>query len=178
MSNRKRYRVRYDRIVVVILVIAVIAVIASSVIIAVTRSDVPTAENTNSEADSAVTTVPSIVDNLETTAPPPTTEFQTTAPPASVPETSSAETSQPASESIFGEGFIGEMHSNGEIFTGDLVLVNTNHAYTFPLGDTELVTLFDHINTEYYSVSDYVIKLDANTVEHLNQMMTDFYRKY
>jgi len=176
MSNHKRYRVRYDRIVVVILVIAVIAVIASSLIIAVTRSDVPTAENTSTETSTAETTAPSIVDNLETTAPPPT-EFQTTAPPATSPasETLTAETSQPATQSVFGDGFVGEMHAVEDVYKGDLVLVNTNHAYTFPLGDMELVTLFDHILIDYYSVSDYVIKLDLNVVEHLNQMMTDFY---
>lgn len=163
-STSKRYRVRYDRIVAAILVLIVLIVIPASCMKSCKEgkkdNKKKSSDQTTSSDSGAATgdnSDPAIIDNLITSD-----------------ETSSILTSSDQVEPTISE-YKTESHSSGDLSCGNLILVNQAHQYTFPESDTEPVTLYDHIKTEFYSVSDYVIRLDSEVIDQLNNMMEAFY---
>lgn len=56
---------------------------------------------------------------------------------------------------------------------GDLILINKDHSYDFPTGDPKLKSVYENRNSSY-SVSDMEVQLDAETIQHLNEMMAAF----
>lgn len=165
-SSSKRYRVRYDRIVAAVLVLIVLIVIPASCMKSckdgkkdnkkkqqdkTSASDVSGTDNTTGGSSD-----PTIIDNLITSD-----------------ETSSILTSSDKAETTTAE-YITENHSSDDLSCGNLILVNQAHQYTFPESDAEPVTLYDHIKTDFYSVSDYVMRLDSETINQLNSMMEAF----
>ncbi len=146
--GRKKYRVRYDRLVVLVLLIISIAVIVSSCVKKFSgkddteiSSDVPSAAVTE-PTGSEISTEPQVT--AEST--------ETTTEEASVPSSSSVEYDKTASQ------------------MGSLVLVNGEYEYTFPEGDIDPVTIVGNRN-DFYQAGDYVTKLDKNVITQLNALM-------
>ena len=149
--NRRRYKVRYDRLAVFLLVMIVLAVVITSCVKAVTGKDV---------------TEP-IENQLPTAAP--TDPAEATAPweDVTLPEP------EPVTEISKYKDYIAELHEYDDMFSGDLVLVNSDHEYKFIDGDIDVQTLYDH-KSDCYDVSDNVVCLDSNVIEKLNDMMEAF----
>ncbi len=154
----KRYRVRYDRIVAVALVFIVLIVIITSCAKSCSGDENKNTKTSQGQATSQDGTAQSsIVDNLEASG-----------------ETDSILSNSSEAAPTQAQ-FTIEAHSAGDVNRGDLVLINAEHEYLFPSDDTELLTLYDNINKEYYGVSDMVIKLDAAALNQLNALMEAFY---
>lgn len=166
--NRRRqkasrsYCVRYDRILAVVLVLIVLIVILTSCVKSCSKDDKNNSDSkktSQSEAEETPTDN-TIVDNLQTSG-----------------DTSAFISSAAIAEETTLSSLSSETHSSGDMERGDLILVNASNEYKFPAEDTDPVTLYDHIKTEYYSVSDYVIKLDSNVITQLNSLMEAFYEE-
>ncbi|MDE6092381.1 MAG: M15 family metallopeptidase [Ruminococcus sp.] len=192
--KKRKYKVRYDRIVAVLLALVVMVLVVTSCVKGMLKKDdnsVPKNPDTDIAADTSgqaeenqTTTSPSEInteitsDVLTTTAEitsavMTTTTTQTTTTIETTTSTTTTTTVTHVKEKL-PEGYKTVPISNENAYSGNLVMVNANHIYQFPTDDIELVTLYDHISTEYYGVSDLVISLDAEVVEHLNQLMQDF----
>lgn len=165
----KKYRVRYDRIAAAVLVLIVLIVIPASCMKSckngkkdnkkkqqdkTSASDASDIGDTTSENSDST-----IIDNLITSD-----------------ETNSILTSSDKTNTTAAE-YTTENHSSVDLSCGNLILINQAHQYTFPESDSEPVTLYDHIKTDYYSVSDYVMRLDSETINQLNNMMETFYKE-
>ena len=148
--NRRRYRVRYDRIVIMVLVAAVVIVLVSSCVIALTKkNDKPAVKNRSRSSQTTDTTLPSESEEK----------------PAD--STGEAPTEAPKPQE---EAFVTESHEHDDIYKGNLVLVNADYEYKFIDGDVDPITLFDNRN-DYYDNGDYVTKLDREVLTRLNAMM-------
>ncbi len=149
---KKRYRVRYDRIVVLALVIISLAVISSSCI-----NGLRGKKNVGSvpELSKSTTTVKK---SAETTSPA-DSPIATDATPQASTETSTVAVSS-SNVSLSAE----------DAGKGNLVLVNNSYEYKFPEGDIEAITLVGNRN-DYYQAGDYVTKLDKNVIVQLNALM-------
>lgn len=158
-KSSRRYKIRYDRLVAVILVFVVLIVVLASCAHACSDKG----KNKNSAAKKQATSntngqQSSIVDDLITSN-----------------ETSSLITGtadgQKPSDSIY----VKENFKAEDVFCGDLVLVNSTHEYKFIEGDTELVGLYDNIEGEHFYSSDLVQKLDKVVLDQLKALMQSFY---
>ena len=148
--NRRRYHVRYDRIVIMVLVAAVVIVLVSSCVIALTKkNDKPAVKNRSRSSQTTDTTLPSEAEEK----------------PAD--STGEAPTEAPKPKE---EVFVTESHEHDDIYKGNLVLVNADYEYKFIDGDVDPITLFDNRN-DYYDNGDYVTKLDREVLTRLNAMM-------
>ena len=148
--NRRRYRVRYDRIVIMVLVAAVVIVLVSSCVIALTKkNDKPAVKNRSRSSQTTDTTLPSESEEK----------------PAD--STGEAPTEAPKPQE---EAFVTESHEHDDIYKGNLLLVNADYEYKFIDGDVDPITLFDNRN-DYYDNGDYVTKLDREVLTRLNAMM-------
>lgn len=157
----RSYKIRYDRILAVVLVIIVLIVILTSCMKSCSgdsKKDSSSSDTTTSGSTEGSASSSTIVDNLETSGTPVThtvTDTETEAPTA--PE------------------FTLETHAHSDIYRGDLVLVNADHEYTFPEDDANIAALSDLIDSDCYRVSDYIIKLDTKVITQLNALMKGFY---
>lgn len=193
--KKRKYRVRYDRIFAVLLALVVMSVVVTSCVKGMLGKDddsVPKNPDKNITADmseqteenetttslseistettsDSLTTTGVITSALTTT----TTTSSVTTTTETTTTTTTTTTAKRVKEPL-PEGYTTVPVSSTDAYSGNLVMVNANHIYQFPADDTELVTLYDHISTEYYGVSDLVISLDAEVVEHLNRLMQDF----
>lgn len=145
--NRRKYRVRYDRIIVLILIIVVIAVLISSCVKGLSgKNDTEDQDSSSSAADTTNAADPTATDAAET----PTSENDiNTAAPSTVEFT------------------------QDDAHKGNLVLVNADHEYNFPENDIDPITLFDNRN-DCYQAGDYVTKLDRETITQLNALMSAY----
>ncbi|MBR2955099.1 MAG: D-alanyl-D-alanine carboxypeptidase family protein [Ruminococcus sp.] len=150
--GRKKYRVRYDRLVVFLLIIVTIAVLASSCV-----NKIRGVDNKANAPEIPKTT---------TTAP--NKEQQTTAPKTEDTTTSTLETATSANAEFTTVTYAAE-----EAYKGDLVLVNNDCEYMFPEGDIDPITIVGNRN-DYYQAGDYVTKLDKEVLEQLNILMEDY----
>ncbi len=157
--NRRKFRVRYDRIAAGVLLLAIVAVVVSSCVKGLTKgSDKPEKEKKQSTAS----------DTAEPETSTSAADAQDTTDAAEPQETTEAVTTEPEKEE---DPFYNtEKHEHDDIYTGNLVLVNAQNEYHFPENDTVLGLLSENIN-EYYHSSDNVKKLDMEVIEHLNSMM-------
>lgn len=63
-----------------------------------------------------------------------------------------------------------------EIYTGDLILVNKEHEYSFPASEEESgITPIYEMASDSYQFRDYEISLASKTITALNSMMDAFY---
>lgn len=148
--NRRRYHVRYDRIVIMVLVAAVVIVLVSSCVIALTKkNDKPAVKNRSRSSQTTDTTLPSESEEK----------------PADSTGEAPTEAQKPQEEA-----FVTESHEHDDIYKGNLVLVNADYEYKFIDGDVDPITLFDNRN-DYYDNGDYVTKLDREVLTRLNAMM-------
>lgn len=190
--KKRRYKVRYDRIFAVLLALIVMIVVITSCVKGILKKNNPSPNDTSvSESDTAVTTTATTVpeasaetttaETVSTTASQVSdaqktsaTTTATTTSTTTVSETTATTTKTTAKKEPLPEGYTNVPMDSDEIYGGNLVMVNGNHIYHFPEEDTNIVTLYDHIKTEYYNVSDFEVKLDEQVIEHLNELMQDF----
>ena len=65
-----------------------------------------------------------------------------------------------------------------EIYTGDLILVNKQHEYSFPASEEDAgITPIYTMISDSYQCKDYEISLASKTITALNSMMDAFYSK-
>lgn len=150
--GRKKYRVRYDRIVVLALVIITIAVLISSCVNGI-------------KGKKNIGSVPELSKNI-TTAP---KDIQTTTEAAETeanPQNSEKPT-ETATTAVAGSTV---PVAAEDVHKGDLVLVNADYEYTFPEGDIEPITIVGNRN-DFYQAGDYVTKLDKEVIIQLNALM-------
>ena len=164
MKNRRpgrKLKLRYDRVVAVLLVLIVLIVIFTSCMKSCSKSgkDSDSKEETTSAADT--TGQSSIVDNLDTSRQ-----------SDSLITSQQLDTLRPDASQ-----FVNEAHAKSDVYRGNLILVNSAHEYTFPDDDTENVTVWNSRTNEFYNVSDYVIKLDKETLSSLDAWMAAFYNE-
>ena len=150
--NRRKYRVRYDRIVIMVLSVIILIVLLTSCVIAITKKD-------SGDKDSKKSNKPS-------------SESSETVPDdsADTPEQPSDAAKEPEKTSAEDERFVTETHSHDDMYMGNLVVVNADYEYKFIEGDVDPVTLHDNRN-DYYDNGDFVTKLDREALTMLNAMM-------
>lgn len=150
--SRRKYRVRYDRIVILVLALAVLIVLITSCSIAFWGKEKPESSQSG-KSESSETSQPS-------------------EPAPTEPEQEQPTTTEPPAEPPL-EGYQKLQMSNSEIYKGDLVLVNAQYEYKFPEGDIDPVTVYDHQN-DYYSYGDMITSLDSSALVQLNNMIQAF----
>lgn len=151
--RKKRYRVRYDRIVVFVLLIITIAVVASSCVKKLKGDD-----GDYSHSTSDITPTQPNEDNENPTP---------TEPDVSEPaEEATAEPTQALSDNFISL-------SKEDSLKGDLIVVNADYEYTFPEGDIDPITIVGNRN-DCYQAGDYVTKLDKNVLIKLNELMAAY----
>ena len=64
-----------------------------------------------------------------------------------------------------------------DVYKGSLILVNADHVYTFAADDVSLETVYEGRNS-CYGVSDMEVSLDADVIDHFNQLMQAYYNIY
>lgn len=156
--NRRRYKIRYDRIFAVVLILIVLIVIITSC-----------AKGCSSDEDEnkPQSSQSSVVNELSGSA-----AENSSAPDASAPsEAAPASEGQPDANA--GTEFTTQNVEFTQVNNGDLILVNSLYAYKFQEGDVSLATLYDNRN-EFYTVKDNVLQLDQNTITQLNALMADY----
>ena len=187
--KKRKYKIRYDRVFAVLFALVVMSMVVTSCVKGMLRKDDKSvlkstenvsADNSAKTEESEITTSLPEVTTEETTtsvsedfAVNTSTTSMTTTTTTEKTTTTTTTTVTRDKESL-PKDYTTVSVSNEKVYSGDLVMVNPNHIYHFLPDDIELVTLYDHISTEYYGVSDLVISLDAEVVEHLNKFMQDF----
>lgn len=186
--KKRKYKVRYDRVFAVLLALIVMIVVITSCVkgilkkdppvpdeTSVSENDTPTTDTTVSDVQTETTTseITTSVTTEQATSEETTTTVTTTTTETTTSETTTTTTTTAKKEPL-PEGYKNVPTSNEEVYGGNLVMVNGNHIYHFPAEDTNIVTLYDHIKTEYFNVSDFEVKLDEEVVDHLNDLMQDF----
>ena len=155
----KRYKVRYDRLVAVILVLVVLIVVLSSCV----KSCSGKGKNKNSATQAQTTNADntqqsSIVDKLETSN-----------------ETKSIITGSSDGQKPSESQYTTEIHKAADINTGNLLLVNSDHEYKFAEGDIEETVLYGNIDDSVFHTRDMVTSLDKETLDQLKALMQAFY---
>lgn len=166
-AKKRKYRVRYDRVVVVVLIMITIAVIATSCVKAIFGEKSPDV-TTNRGSFTASTSEES------SNVPEPSQDGITATEPSESTTTGEVQvmTSAPEipSESVTPDGYRKESYNYDDIYKGDLVLVNAEYEYKFLTDDIDVVTLVGNRN-DYYSSGDYVTSLDKTVLYQLNAMI-------
>lgn len=65
--------------------------------------------------------------------------------------------------------------SPGEIYNGDLVVVNKQHQYTFPVSEEDSPIPIYEQKSDSYQISDYETSLKSQAITALNNLMDEFY---
>ncbi len=152
--NRRRYRIRYDRIAAAVLGIIILIVLITSCAKGIMKSDDDKKNQKpegNTSSETQTTTQGSDEGNI-------------------IEENSDAEQTEPATA---GSSFTEIELTEEDIHKGDLILINNDHMFTFPEGEPELKTIYDNRN-EFYNVNDMVNSLTPETIDHINSMMGAF----
>ena len=159
-SHAVKRHIRFDRVAVVAIPLLLILILITTLCMRSLQKSGKLHLNRRDDSSTvAVTTVP-----IQTDA---STEPTTTAPPVATstePTTENQPEKQEEKEITL---------SSNAISKGHLILVNKEHEYRFPAGDPELKYIHEERNSSY-SVSDLDVQLEAETLEHLNQMMMDY----
>lgn len=153
-SSRKRYRVRYDRLIMVGLIFIVIIFIFASCANSCSHKKDKKAKKGSAS---------SIIDQTSQVPQGNQPDIQQGDPGGQtplMPATATEYTTAPVEYS--------------QINSGDLVLVNANYEYKFAANDINLVDIYSNRN-EYYSVSDMTVFLDSNAIARLNTLMQDYF---
>lgn len=153
--NRRRYKIRYDRIITAVLLAAVIVVLVTSCVKGISGDKKKDDKPKNQTSESGT---------------PDTTDANEQNEQSEVQPTEAAE---PATEAQMDSFYTTEKHSKEEVNMGDLILINAEHEYTFPEGDLNLINVNDGRNS-CYGVSDLVKRLDTDVVAQINNMMQAF----
>ncbi|MCC8135777.1 MAG: M15 family metallopeptidase [Ruminococcus sp.] len=152
--SRRRYKLRYDRVIAVALVLIVLIVIITSCSKGCSKDD----DDKNTETQSSV--VDELTSGSDENADATAAEGDTAADAVAA---TAAETEYTIQSVEY-----------AQINMGDLILVNSLHPYTFAEGDTNLVTVYENRST-CYSVKDNEVMLDSNVITQLNTFMEAYY---
>lgn len=169
-NNGKRYRIRYDRIVILILVLIVFAVVVTSCVKAFFVSEEPDNSDSSQSLSSDTSGSVETNDTGQGTAPPVSADTTVSAEHTSDTSSVSATDSATSTTNALLSGYKTEIHSNDDIYKGDLVLVNAEYDYKFYEDDINPITLFDN-KSDRYGAGDFVTKLDKNVLKQLNEMI-------
>lgn len=151
--NRRKYKIRYDRVIAVALVLLVLIVLITSC-----------TKGCSDNKDKDESSQSDVIDNMTGNTQPGATDANG----AVVPDATGAQNT-PVDNSYTTQNV-----EYAEINKGDLVLVNSLHDYKFLEGDVTLATVYETRNN-YYGVSDMVLSLDSEVITQLNAMMEAFY---
>jgi len=150
--SRRKYKLRYDRIIAVVLVLIVLIVVITSCAKGCNKDDKQKDKGSQS----------SVVDELTSS---------NSSQPASENVSSKPTSSNDAQPSSSANAEYTEINVDyAQVSKGDLVLVNSLHPYAFAPDDVNVITLFDNMNSSY-SVKDNLVSLDSNVVSQLNALM-------
>ena len=155
----KRYKVRYDRILCVILLLAAVAMVISSCVTGLTSKPEDAPVDATQPTTTQTPSQSTIVDNLDPND-------------GSTPGIIQTKPTKEENEDI--NKFTSEVHPFSDTLKGDLVLINADHIYQFPEDDADIVTMFDHMDKNCYSVCDLVTSLDSTALSHLDGLMEGF----
>ncbi len=172
INNGKRYRIRYDRIVILVLVLIVLAVVITSCVKAFfgkEESDTPESSQSLSSEKSDSTETSDTGESNKTTESSVSSDTSVTGEITTEASTSSVTTITTTTKAI-PTGYKREKHSYEDIYKGDLVLVNAEYDYKFYEDDINTITLFDN-KSDSYGAGDFVTRLDRNVLNHLNEMI-------
>lgn len=155
--RRKKYRVRYDRIIAVALVfIILIFAIASC------------SKGCSNKKDKKKTNSSSIVDD--------TSSVSQADIPVQTPSDAANSSADPnAAANASSTEYATTKVEYAKINMGDLVLVNSMYEYKFPEGDINVTDIYSNRNENDYSVADMNVLLDSNVITQLNAMMAAFH---
>ncbi|MCQ2460470.1 MAG: D-alanyl-D-alanine carboxypeptidase family protein [Ruminococcus sp.] len=156
-----RYKVRYDRILAAVLALAAVSVVASSCVNGLIGNKNNKSDSGDVQSSTAATSQSTIVDNLD-----PKDE--------NVPVITQTKPTEEEETTDVSKKYSSKSVSNDDIYKGDLILINSENPYKFPENDTDVVTMFDHIDTSCISVCDLVTKLDSKVIEQLNALFKGF----
>lgn len=161
MSNkRKKSRVRYDRIIGVAAVFIVLIIL----LVSCTKS---CGKGKKNDGESSIVPTSSVQDKNNENASDATD---------SGGDSEAAQNTTGTSDMEFSS--ISALPN--EVFSGDLILVNKDHAYSFPAfeagteGESDITPIYE-LASESYKFKDYEVSLSAKTITALNSMMDDFY---
>ncbi|MDE7104956.1 MAG: D-alanyl-D-alanine carboxypeptidase family protein [Ruminococcus sp.] len=172
INNGKRYRIRYDRIVILVLVLIVLAVVITSCVKAFfgkEESDTPESSQSLSSEKSDSTETSDTGESNKTTESSVSSDTSVTGEITTEASTSSVTTITTTTKAI-PTGYKREKHSYEDIYKVDLVLVNAEYDYKFYEDDINTITLFDN-KSDSYGAGDFVTRLDRNVLNHLNEMI-------
>lgn len=151
-NHAVRRRVRFDRIAIVAVPLLLIIILIAALCVRSLQKSGKLQLNFGEESSEAT---------ASQTLPPAT---ESTTPTAT---STTAQTEESASEQK-------EITlSANDVAKGNLIVVDRAHDYTFPTGDPELQYVHEG-RVSAYTVSDLDVQLDTETLEQLNQMMTDY----
>ncbi len=169
-NNGKRYRIRYDRIVILILVLIVLAVVITSCVKAFFGKEEP--DNLNSSQSFSSGTSVSVETSTTSQETNTSVSAETTVSVEYTTETESVSSTDSVTSTTktLLSGYTTETHSNDDIYKGDLVLVNAEYDYKFYEDDINPITLFDN-KSDSYGAGDFVTRLDKNVLKQLNEMI-------
>ena len=155
--RRKRYRVRYDRLIMVGLIFLVIIFIFASCANSCSKKK---DKKDNKKPSSSVIDQTSVPDNQGANQGNNIQQGDPGGQTPIMPATATEYTTSPIEYSL--------------INSGDLVLVNSQYEYKFPANDIKLVDVYSNRN-DCYSVSDMNVSLDVNVIARINDMMSNYY---
>ncbi|MDE6426026.1 MAG: M15 family metallopeptidase [Ruminococcus sp.] len=185
--KKRKYKVRYDRIAAVLLALIVMIVVITSCVKGILKKG-DTPDDISISDTETTTSLPENITEIiteailtEITSEPVTTTTTTTTETTSettqtttFTESATTTTTTATKKEPLPEGYTEIPINSEKIYSGNLITVNGNNIYHFPADDINVVTLYDHISTQYYGVSDLVVCLDEEVIEHLNELMEDF----
>lgn len=173
INNGKRYRIRYDRIVILVLVLIVLAVVITSCVKAFfgkEESNTPESSQSLSSEKSDSAETSDTGESDKTTESSVSADTSVTGEITTETSTSSVTTTTTTTTKAMPTGYKREKHSHEDIYKGDLILVNAEYDYKFYEDDINTTTLFDN-KSDSYGAGDFVTRLDRNVLNHLNEMI-------
>ncbi len=168
---RKMYRVRYDRIITCLAILIVLILMLTSCVTSCTKS-----------GDSESTTDNQIIDNLSSTD-----EGSATATAESgVESDANYDSSEISASSTLDIAYATTSLGYEDIYSGDLVLVNSTYACQFDTAaieagtstDLDFVTIksiLDTKTTKHYTAADWVVGMDSTAANAMDEWLEAFY---
>ncbi len=150
-SHAVKRRVRLDRIAVVVVPLLLIVILIGALCFY-------SCDRQSQDEEAATVTTTDVAQTSTAQA------QESTATDATESDASSQETSGDSTQITLNADAVG---------TGNLIVINAAHAYTFSEDDSQLQYVYEQRN-DSYGVSDLEVQLEAETLSQLNAMMADF----
>lgn len=158
--GKRKYRVRYDRLVILVLVVVVLVVLITSCTSGCFGEKKPDQGGKKAAVTTTAADVKAPEDNTGTTAAPIQDE-----------KPGDSETPQPEGNVNVNSGSLAL--ASEEIHKGDLMLVNADYECKFLEDAADYVPVYEHRN-DLYEAGDLVTRLDSDVIGQLNAMITAY----